>query len=232
MVWPVKVLVPGGAHLPGSVTFEASYLAGSKVKHAFASLRVSSEGEKKPVEASLEGTLDPISQQRPGFLYLVVTNNLDVPVTINVMSQVSSAAVTIIPVTGFGVPRRSSTAQKIEIDAAPRVTPGPHDVVVDVTANWEGAEHRREERHLALTKSVTVGVFFESELLKALSIPSFLVLPGCLTIFTMQLMLSCGVLGLRNESKLPELTVVSPGFWIVAITFSRRWASAAPSLWA
>jgi hypothetical protein len=224
IVWPVKILVPGSAHLPGSVVFEATYLAGTKVGHVFASLALLSEGDKKPVEASLQGNLEPISQQRPGSLYLVVTNNLDVPVAISVASQVSSPAVQVSPVTPFPVRPRSSAAQKIEIDSPSRVTPGAHDLVIDVTATWDGVGQIREERHFALTKSVTVGVFFESELLKALSIPSFLVLPGCLTIFTMQLMLSFGVLGLKNESKLPELTIVSPGFWILAVTFSGLFA--------
>jgi hypothetical protein len=71
-----------------------------------------------------------------------------------------------------------------------------------------------------VAKDATVGVFFESETLKALGVPSFLMLPGCLFIFTMQLLLTLGLYGVNRHSKAPELPVTSPGFWILAITYS------------
>jgi len=225
IVWPVKISVSGKSHMPGAVIFEASYVARSDVKHLYASLALQGDSAQKLVEASLEGNPEAVSQQRPGAIYVLVTNNIDVPVEVSVGSQVPSKAVQIVGGDPFQVPPRSSAAHKVEIQAASRVTPGVHPVVIEVNASWERAG-QKEERHFALTKSVTVGVFFESELLKALSIPSFLVLPGCLVIFTMQLMLSFGVFGLKDVSKLPEIGITSPAFWILAVTFSGLFAPA------
>ena len=92
-------------------------------------------------------------------------------------------------------------------------------MAIDVNAQWS-RDGQDNQRSFTLTKPVTVGIFFESELLKALSIPSFLVLPGCLVIFTMQLMLNLGVMGLKNQSNLPNFTVASPSFWILSISVS------------
>jgi hypothetical protein len=65
-------------------------------------------------------------------------------------------------------------------------------------------------------------VFYESDLLKLLGVPSFLLLPGCLFLFSMQILLAIGILGLKNDSnsKLSQRAVNSPGFWIIAISFS------------
>ena len=219
ITWPVKVVVPRNAHLPGSIIFDASYVTSSGARHVYKTLSVQSDGAQKLVEVSIEGNLETVSQYRPSSIYLQVTNNTDVPVSVTIASQVTSAAIEVPPVSPFQVAPHSSTACKVEVKVKSRVTPGVHPILFDVSASWEWAGHK-QERHFSLTKSAAVGVFFESEVLKALGIPSFLVLPGCLMIFTMQLLLNFGVLGLKDESKLPDLGVTSPGFWILSISFS------------
>jgi len=129
----------------------------------------------------------------------------------------------IDPIPRFQIPPRSTVRKAVKINAESRVTPGVYPAQFEVSAywNWVG---KPEERHLIVTKTATLGVFFESELLKALSIPSFLVLPGCLVIFTMQMLLAFNVLGAKNESKLPDLGVTTSSFWILSITYSGIYA--------
>lgn len=103
------------------------------------------------------------------------------------------------------------------------ITPGVYPAEFEIIAKWNWAG-QTEQRDLIVNQQVTLGVFFESDLLKLLGIPSFLLLPGALILFTMQLLLAFNVFGAKNESKLPDLGVTTPGFWILAITLSAMFA--------
>jgi hypothetical protein len=58
------------------------------------------------------------------------------------------------------------------------------------------------------------------DLLKVLGVPSFLLLPGCLFIFAMQLLMAFGLYGVKKDSRIPNLPITSPGFWIIAVSYS------------
>jgi len=219
IVWKASMTTSSSVHLPGTVVFDASYTSAKVLHHVYASLAVKSDAPPKLVEVTLDGTPDPVSEQRPSAVYLMVTNNLDVPVTVSVPRPSLFAGLEIPDIQPFPVIPHSMAARRVILQTAGRVTPGVQPVALDVDVTWI-RDGQTDERHFVLTKPVTVGVFFESDLLKLLSIPSFLVLPGCLVIFTMQLMLSLGIMGLKNQSNLPDLSVTTPGFWIPSITLS------------
>jgi hypothetical protein len=223
--WPVSILVPSSAHLPGLLVFDVSYKTGKVVGHVYASLPLQADLSQKLVDVTLDGTPDPISQQRPSAVYLIVANNLDLSVNVSAVPQPTYGGLKIPSIDPFHVPPHSMAAQRVELQTGFRVTPGVQPAAIDVAVDWT-RDGQKDERHFVLTKPVTVGVFFESELLKALSVPSFLLLPGCLFIFTMQLMLSLGVMGLKNQSNLPDLTIASPGFWILSVSFSTLFVGA------
>jgi hypothetical protein len=220
VVWSIKIKDPAQARLPAAAQFELKYLRAdqSTCLRVFAALAVSSQADAKPLEASIEGNFDSVSQQRPGEGALLITNNLDLPVDVKVTTW-PGPNMTIDRIAPFQIPPRSTVREAVKVNAADRVTPGIYPAELEAIASWKWAD-RTETRHLLVSKQVTLGVFFESDLLKALGIPSFLVLPGCLVIFTMQLLLALNVLGAKNESKLPDLSVATPGFWILSITYS------------
>ena len=168
---------------------------------------------------ALDGATEPISQQRPGVLNLVVTNNLDVDVDVTAKPQAAAGGLIVGSIGQWTISRHSVSARPIDLTTGFRVTPGSQSVVLDVDARWTH-DGQTDNRHFALTKSVTVGVFFESEILKALSVPSFLALPGCLFLFTLQFLLSSGLLGVKNQSNIPSLPVTSPGFWVISLSLS------------
>jgi hypothetical protein len=226
-VWSAKIDFLPRVRVPGAVLFHAEYSSDGIPRHAFHELALSSQadGTGKAIEASIEGNFDAISEQRPGFAHLVVTNNLDVPVSLHVDVQVPPDVFEKPIPDEFEVPARSSVQEPVTLKVRHKTTPGAYSIVFSLSATWQRAGYE-ERREVVVSKLATAGVFFESELLKVLGIPSFLVLPGCLVLFTMQLMLTLGIFGLKNDSRLPQLTLTSPGFWILAISFSGIFAFA------
>jgi hypothetical protein len=226
VVWATWVERLDRARIPGTAQFEARYTIAGRagVHQAQGSLTIKAQAAtaEPPVEASIHGSFDAITQTPPRAGYLVAKNNLDVPVTISrvaILPQDRESFEEPTATAAFVVPPHSAETRKIELAAARQVRPGTHVVLFQVTAEWdEGGHHHM--RTLTLDKEVGVGVVFESDMLKALGVPSFLLLPGCLFLFTMQLLLTLGVLGLDRHSKVPDIPVTSPGFWVVAITFS------------
>ena len=228
--WTARVDRLEGARIPGTIQFEASYTVPkvSGVQRAYAALAVKAQAGAldKPIELSVQGSFDAVTETRPGIGHLIVKNNLDVPAKVTAIKILRADAKSFgdpPKLDAFEIPPRSTQTRTVILPAAARVTPGRHVVIFSVVAEWdEGGHHHKRE--LMVEKEVTVGVFFESEVLKALSVPSFLLLPGCLFLFTMQLLVTLGVLGVNRYSKVPEVPVTSPGFWIVAVTFSGLFA--------
>jgi len=229
LVWNVRIMGLDQARMPGTVQFEATFGTGGKpgAQRLYASVKLQTAAEAdKNIDIAIQGSFDAITENRPGVGYLVATNNLDVPIEIKSITvsqpptggRESLVEASVTP-NHFKVPERSSATAPIKLVAADRVTPGKQTLLFDVHATWTVGGHSYE-RHLIVPNQATVGVFFESEILKALGVPSFLLLPGCLFIFTMQLLLTLGLFGADRHSKPPELPVTSPGFWISAITYS------------
>jgi hypothetical protein len=227
LTWPIDLTVPSSAHLPGLVTLRADFLAGKTHQSLFTTIDVKVDGAAKPVEVSIDGSADPISQQRPGTLSLIVTNNLDVAIGIDAQPQGTQGpnkaryddGLAVGNVKNWTVAPHSVASKPIDLTASFRVTPGVQNVIIDIDAQWT-RDGLADSRHFSLTKSVTVGVFFESELLKALSLPSFLALPGCLFLLTFQALISTGWMGLKGHSSSPTFELNSASFWIVALSLS------------
>ena len=97
----------------------------------------------------------------------MVTNNLDVEIAVTAGSQSEGNGLKILPVVGtWTIPPHSVAARPLEMTTGFRVTPGAQNVIVDVDTQWI-RDGQTSKRHFALTRTVTVGIFFESEILKA-----------------------------------------------------------------
>jgi hypothetical protein len=222
IVWPVTISNIEHSRTPGTLVFRLKCRAlNGADRDLFASLPINSQadGTPKPIEATIEGSFDAVTQNRPGEGELYITNNLDVPVhaeidpliPTNTFQPIGKKSLTLVP--------RSTTDIPMRLIAQNRLTPGIYPFAFQINAAWDSGSHR-EQRQIIVSKSATAGVFFESELLKALAIPSLLVLPGCLAVFTAQFLISTGLFGIKNQSNLPDLSVSKPGFWVIAISVS------------
>ena len=220
LVWKVGLDQLDQARIPGSVQFEVTYgTAGEAgLQRLYTTVKVqASAPTDKALEASVQGSFDTITEKREGTGYLLVTNSLDVPIQIRrvtilqpgrngAQAASSSFRNPSVEPNQFTVNERSSAIAEIALRAADAVTPGKQTVVFDVEAEWTNGGHRYT-RHLMVNKEVNVGVFFESDLLKALGVPSFLLLPGCLFLFTMQLLLAAGLFGFGQEARVLDLAL-------------------------
>jgi hypothetical protein len=168
VVWTLKITDPAHARLPASAQFEVKYreMDQSACFRAFAALAVSSAADSKPVEISVEGNFDSISQQRPGEGALLVTNNLDLPVDIRIETLPGSASMRIDSIQPFQIPPRSTVRKAIKVSTDGRVTPGAYPAAFEVTPNGIGPAERGAPPPGKQTGDHRC--LFESELLKAL----------------------------------------------------------------
>lgn len=116
-----------------------------------------------------------------------------------------------LPVT---VPPGQSKALPYTMTAEPPVEPGEHAVLWEVELAWEQGGHRHSGT-LVAEHAFTVSVLGSSALLEAVKVPSLLMLPGALIVMT--------VIFLRRHWAPrvdPQLTVVNPEFWLIAVALS------------
>jgi hypothetical protein len=226
LVWPIKITNISKAHVPGTIVFDVVYNTnGLSGVHQMATLAVNAPADPSPkaLDVSIEGNFDSVSEVRPGYGHVVFTNNLDVPVSVAIVPEFAPKSFAPLKLANTNVSGRSMVELPFTLSPQSSIVPGTYSIGFEIEAKWNSAGHE-ETRHLVVSKPATVGLFFESDVLKALGVPSFLILPGCLVIFAMQLLLVLGIGGLKDLSRLPSLTVTSPGFWILAVFISAAFA--------
>lgn len=174
---------------------------------------------EKIATLSVESKLESINEHRPGWVYLVLTNKSNQPIKIGPTKLLapnfvdSSSQLTESHI----LAGQDTKIIPVEIHVTGTVQPGSQLLVFDVTVMQiqNGKEHIY---HLTQKHPVAVGIIGESEILKVLQIPSFLVLPGALAVLTIGLLWQ-----LFSESSKKDkfpLTFKNENFWLVAITIS------------
>jgi hypothetical protein len=211
----------GRGTLPGKVTFKITYRFAGETITRFASAPLSIESttlESVSSVASLEirTTLASLSEQRPGTLYLLVSNKSDVPVTLAEVSWrvpefVTLTAADPIPIT---VAPGMTRIVKFDVTAGGALQPGKHLIVINGLFEWRTAD-KTLSGNLVASQEASVEVFGESAILGLIAVPAVLLLPGALIVLTF-------ALGLAWRSKKDELPVdpKTPMFWVIAVPLS------------
>lgn len=178
-------------------------------------------------------TLESLNENRPGIAHLVIKNKSDVSIQIkNVLPtgpnficfENNCSDNSKEKTQGDNILSKSLASHKtliipIQIIAKERVQPGKHLLLFDVLLEWQEAGELQTD-HLVVTQEVDVGVLGESEILKLLGLPSFLLLPGFLIITTIGLLWNLGFLRLKSDIDKFPLEVNTPEFWLISVTLS------------
>jgi hypothetical protein len=225
--WVLKVSEGDGGLVPGSVFFRISYnVVGKKEPHVLtAALQLSSRqtddlGKVVDVAADTSSTL--LNEQRPGQVFIVISNKSSQPLRVGEITTIGPSFITGNADTS-GLQKDASGKAVIAphdsgyvpvlLKVRDAVTPGKHMLLFSVPVEW--GERGKETRVGLITqKEFDVGIMAESEILTALGLPSFLILPGFLIIVTFRLLS-------RRTSEESLLKMASnPALWVSAITLS------------
>jgi hypothetical protein len=164
---------------------------------------------------------------------VVVRNKTDSSIRVGPVTTAPSANLTAGVDTGahvdangtVAVPPRGAATVPMFMTGVLRPTPGKETLVVTVPLHWT-IGHSTATGSLIATRDVEVDVWGESDLLKVLGVPSFLVLPGFLVLVTFGLLWKFRK-PWRNAPQF-SLSPMTPEFWLFGITLSGAFALVAP----
>ncbi|HSF41429.1 MAG TPA: hypothetical protein VLT87_16640 [Thermoanaerobaculia bacterium] len=175
--------------------------------------------------ASLEvkTTAGPIVEYRPGKLYLIVTNTSKTPIDlVSVTPRGRPEFVGLTPIEPLqrkGLLPRDIYVIPYQVNAKGRIRPGKHLLLFQATLEWQRGG-RPASGSLVATQEIEVGVLGESEVLTALGVPTFLVLPGFLMMVTFALLWKHASSRGLPEGRTFPIEAKSAEFWLIAVTLS------------
>jgi hypothetical protein len=166
---------------------------------AVTTLKVKAAASLALVEAKIEANLQNINENRPGTGALVITNLRESGVTVGTL-EVSAPLAVVVTLACPGradlatpagetsrftscrlsVAPRSQELLPITLEAQDAVTPGPRSLLVQVTATRPGGG----SQSVVASTAFTVDVFAESDIVKSIGVPIFLLLPGVIIVVT------------------------------------------------
>jgi len=216
---PEKFPVSGLIHIRVDYSWEADDKSDAIPGLAFGTLEINSPVPEPPeriVDVQIQTTVGALNEQQPGEVYLIIKNVSNTVVCVKdvlpngpdfiAFPDIELEKVTLTPGQSRVIP--------VVVKAKDVVRPGNYLLLFDVRLEWERTGRSRTG-NLIVSREVEVGVLGESEILKTLAVPSFLLLPGFLMIITAGLLWKLG----QATREFP-LRVSNPEFWLVAITLS------------
>jgi hypothetical protein len=105
-----------------------------------------------------------------------------------------------------------------DVGAKDRVEPGKYLLSFEIALEGDGTQSLA--RTTVISQTVDVGVVGESAILKALSVPSFLLLPGCLVMLTLGFFYKYAWSWSKPAKTTPIPEATDAHFWLASITIS------------
>lgn len=188
-----------------TVGFVVTYAAvdaepGAATRATVATLAVKAVANPDLIEAKIETSFTNINENRPRTAALVLKNLREAPVTVTALTIAAPPDVAFQVECPEGEPMKVSGGERVRFDACrlelgPRahvvlsialeaddaLAPGPRDALFEVEAESGNPPVTGE---VVATLSFTADVFAESELLKAVGVSLFLLLPGMIIAVT------------------------------------------------
>lgn len=218
--------------VPGEISLRVAYRwlrDGKEVPRiAVAPLKVSlQQWEKIETVASVEvkTSARALFEHRPGRLYVVVTNTSNEPVEVSGVEPVAPPFIQVEvqepPEETLGPRGTLVVPCEVEVRGSGKapVRPGKHLILFKVGLSWRSGGRELSGIQVA-SHELDVGVLGESEILTALGVPTFLVLPGFLMVVTFGLLWKVVPSPSGQARKDFPLAAKSPELWLVAISLS------------
>jgi len=226
-VWTVQVIRQGAVTVPSHLNLRVDYdwqeeegteSVSRVVTTAFGLQVREPDSIEQLADVTVATSLESLNAQRQGKVYLVVTNNSNIPITakdvsVNGPDFISAKAQPLGE--GLSLQPKQSRAINIDVTATDPVQPGKHLLVFTMPFEWTKAG-LSYSGSIVKTQLVDVSVLGEPELIKLLGIPSFLFLPGFLAIAMVGLIFN--IWNRPEKDRVPKL--LEKDFWALAITFS------------
>jgi hypothetical protein len=231
-----------GEFAPGTVHFRLDYFNGPDTAKLTRGLLLTSlevqngspESAGDIADIKIESTLESLTEQTPGKVYIVITNkiNKDVKAIITPTWPYGLQPPKQEQKTDYVVTLQShqTSAVEIGVEAKKRVRPGKHLLIFDVMLAWNESG-QQQVRHSIIARPVEVGVLGESQILTLIGVPSFLLLPGFLVLLTIKIVWSLQWFKVKGQPTSFPWEVKSAEFTFAAITISFLLTGAYSRLW-
>src|SRR5690349_9038413 len=226
--WALHVNQSANGLIPGNVYLRVKYntTGTSGVSQVlYATLAVNSrqaDEVSKVVEVVSHTSSTQLNEQRPGQVFLVITNKGNLPITLGDITSSGPSFISGTPDISrlknseniVQIEARDTAYVPVEIKVTDAVRPGKHFLLFQTPIEW-GPKENRQKANVITQQEFEVGILGESELLTALGLPSFLILPGFLMIV---------VYGLLDKRAVTDQSILKNAtnapLWIGAITLS------------
>jgi hypothetical protein len=229
--WKLRVIPDSGATLaPASLNVHVAvtFKQGKEIarpRYLFQTVKIASPSAVSIAalaDVEVKGSLESVSHERPGQMFVIVTNKHSRPVKVTDI-QVNASNYLTPDGPGakeFQVPS-VSTIGIGEVKVFPfkmtpteQIVPGKYPVVVVVSLKSPDGVSASTTK----TQDIDLTVLGESDLLSKLGVPSLLFLPGVLFLLTWQLLWSHGKDAAARQAY--QMTPTSGAFWVIAVVLS------------
>lgn len=176
-------------------------------------------------EIDFKGTLNALSHERPGQLFVTLTNkhsqtlevaSIEVSTPQFIKATPDKATVTL--------PYGETKVVRVDIKVEEQIVPGKYPIVVTAAvAAPDGLSST-----VVKSQDVEINVLGESDILLKLGVPSLLFLPGVLFLLTWQLLWSFGKTAEQRQAY--SMTATNTTFWVIAVALSIGAALAYPKI--
>ena len=192
LAWPIKISQSVPGRNVGAIQFWVSYSTSEKEGTipgvAAASMQVQELTPldiDKLVTVKLESAVDELDEHHAAQLYLVVTNSSAVPVTVTRIVPYGPDFLTLNANSASNTVLEPQTSRTFPVTAkvGDQAAPGNYRVVLAIDLSWtDGGKPRTGA--VATAQTLPVSILGQSEILKLMGVPSFLLLPGFLALAT------------------------------------------------
>ncbi|HEX6373982.1 MAG TPA: hypothetical protein VF006_33950 [Longimicrobium sp.] len=213
---------------PGdSLLLRVAFRSGTATQSRFAWLPVARRRGPPPLQVVVLGTTQSLVDYETRRILLQLTDTGAVPLRVDSIRTRWPASIAVHAVTHLGEPAGfplqlapgETRVVAYDVRLAGGITPGQQTLVFDVPVSWRAGGETVTGNAVASTP-LTLAVLGESELLKVLTLPSLLFVPGFLILVMLGLLWRVEAFARwRPRLTLPSKPV-EPEFWVISITAS------------